>query len=65
MWETPVSMEIELHKEHIVVTITSIEHKPSPLRGDIDNYAKSIMDGLNNAAYADDRLVRELRVVKK
>lgn len=65
MWETPVSMEIELYKDHIMVTITSIDPPPSALRGDIDNYAKSIMDGLNNAAYVDDRLVRELRVVKK
>jgi crossover junction endodeoxyribonuclease RusA len=32
------------------------------LRGDIDNYAKSILDGLNGIAYIDDRLIRTLGV---
>ena len=37
----------------------------SPLLGDIDNYAKSILDGLNGVAFDDDKQVRYLKVVKK
>ena len=33
------------------------------LRGDADNYAKSVMDALNGIAYKDDRQVRQLSVV--
>lgn len=31
--------------------------------GDIDNYVKAILDGLNGVAWDDDRQVRELHVV--
>ena len=59
----PVSVEIELHKDYFVVTI--VEYKgdeKNPMRGDIDNYAKSILDGLNKVAYEDDKQVRSLKV---
>lgn len=65
MWEGPVSLEILLEKDNITITVSSYDAAPSPLRGDIDNYAKSIMDGLNGAAYTDDRLVRRLVVIKR
>lgn len=32
------------------------------LRGDVDNYAKGIMDALNGIAYKDDRQVKSLSV---
>ena len=32
--------------------------------GDIDNYAKAILDGLNGIAYKDDKQVTELRLKK-
>lgn len=38
--------------------------KTSPLRGDIDNYVKTVMDALNGKAYADDRQVQKLRAAK-
>jgi Holliday junction resolvase RusA-like endonuclease len=48
------------------VTVTEYDTlEPSPLRGDIDNYAKSILDGLNGVAYTDDKLVYKLQVTKR
>jgi crossover junction endodeoxyribonuclease RusA len=32
------------------------------LRGDLDNYTKAILDGLNKVAYLDDRQVRRIEV---
>lgn len=59
----PVSVEIELHKDYFIVTISEwTEDEKNPMRGDIDNYAKSILDGLNKVAYEDDKQVRSLKV---
>lgn len=60
----PVSVEIALRKDSIRITIKELDVAPTPLRGDVDNYAKSILDGLNNVAYVDDKQVRELKVKK-
>jgi Holliday junction resolvase RusA-like endonuclease len=64
--DSPIAIQIVLDKDGFTVTIG--EHKTdtpkSPLRGDIDNYAKSILDGLNGVAFKDDSQVRSLTVVK-
>ncbi len=36
-----------------------------PTRGDVDNYAKSICDGMNGIVYADDSQIVNLRIDKK
>lgn len=62
----PCSVSISLHKDKFTVTITEDPTlEPSPLRGDIDNYAKAILDGLNKVAYDDDKLVYKLTVTKR
>lgn len=62
----PVSITISLYKDKFTVTVTECDTiEPSPLRGDIDNYVKSILDGLNGVAYEDDRLVYKLQVTKR
>lgn len=59
-------MTISLHRDKFTVTITEDPSlKPAFLRGDIDNYAKAILDGLNKVAYEDDKLVYKLVVTKK
>ena len=64
--DKPVSLTITLYKDKFTVTVTEYDTlEPSPLRGDIDNYAKSILDGLNGVAYTDDRLVCKLQVTKR
>lgn len=60
----PILVEITLHKDSIDVTI---EDRPTPvvyLRGDVDNYAKLVLDGLNTVAYDDDNQITEL-VIRK
>ena len=64
-FESPVSVDIVLYKDKVKVTITEEpEEKKSSLRGDVDNYAKSILDGLNGIAYLDDRQIVKLKVTK-
>lgn len=65
VFEGPVSMDITLENNQVTITVSDTIVKPTALRGDIDNYVKSIMDGLNGVAYVDDKQVRKLKVVKK
>lgn len=37
--------------------LEAIEGKIRPTRGDIDNYIKSVLDGLNGVAWEDDRYI--------
>lgn len=60
----PVSVTIELSPEGFMVRVRSITHEESKLRGDVDNYAKSILDGLNGVAFQDDKQVHILNVEK-
>lgn len=64
--EKPVAVTITLYRTKFTVTVTEYDTmEASPLRGDIDNYAKSILDGLNGVAYTDDKLVYKLQVTKR
>ena len=47
------------------ITITDLEEEISPLTADLDNLCKTIKDGLNGVAYADDRYVQKLAARKK
>lgn len=62
--DRPVNLTIGLYKDKIVITMTESDTETTGLRGDIDNYAKAILDGLNGVGYTDDRLVRKLLVTK-
>lgn len=57
-------VHVELHKTHSVVEFTPLAERYTPLRGDIDNYVKAVLDGLNKVAYADDRQIMEFSAVK-
>ena len=58
-------MSIVLSDKRAVVTITEMDCKESPLRGDISNYVKGIEDALNGLAYTDDRQIPRLVGKKK
>ena len=63
----PVYMDVQFSKDGTVVTVgvlDSSEYGTTPLRGDIDNYVKLVMDGLNGVAYEDDNQIRLVTAVK-
>lgn len=64
--EGDISVTIYLTKEYFEVTVEPFtkDKEKTKLRGDIDNYAKSILDGLNGTAFVDDKFIRELVVIK-
>lgn len=45
------------------VTVRPQSVRPVGIRGDIDNYMKSILDGLNKVAWTDDKLVESVTIV--
>ena len=51
-------------KSSISITISEATDTSS-LRGDVDNYVKSIMDGLNGVAYLDDGQVMNIKAHKR
>jgi crossover junction endodeoxyribonuclease RusA len=64
--EGPISVAVEMTDVSIHVVIDPV---PEPmnrrlLRGDIDNYAKLVLDALNGRAWLDDRQIAQLFVVK-
>ena len=66
-YEGPVFMKVVFSKEGSEVTVgflTETEYPKTALRGDIDNYLKLVMDGLNGVAYDDDAQVRHIEVTK-
>jgi len=61
----PLGVSIALKKETIDLTIFPYtEHKVRSLSGDIDNYAKTVLDALNGKAWVDDKQIERLFVVK-
>lgn len=63
--KSAVDVSIELHEDKAIVVITPLpDAKPRRLRGDVDNYAKSILDGLTKGEmWEDDRQVRQLHLI--
>lgn len=61
-----LSVIIDLFKDRAVVRIIPIDdfENESKLRGDVDNYAKAFLDGMNGEAFDDDSQVVDLRVRK-
>ena len=61
----PLRIDIELANDGFWIEITPIEeYENRKLRGDIDNYAKTILDSLNGIAYHDDKQIGELNLRK-
>lgn len=60
----PVRVDLTFAPKHIYVNVTPIIAVVSKLRGDLDNYAKSVLDALNGIAYSDDKQIHILSVNK-
>lgn len=68
VYEGPVSLRVTFSPEGTTLHIRSIanpENTVSKLRGDIDNYLKLLMDGLNGIAWHDDKQVYQVEVRKE
>jgi len=65
--DCPIEVELVFFNDRTEMTITELdpEQEQSKLRGDIDNYAKAILDALNTVAYADDKQIVSLKLRKK
>jgi crossover junction endodeoxyribonuclease RusA len=55
-----VGIVMLLETDGTLITVFPHEAAPQKLRGDIDNYVKTIMDGLNGKAWDDDKQVTYL-----
>jgi Holliday junction resolvase RusA-like endonuclease len=60
----PVKIQISITREGFSLNVARKEESTRPvgIRGDIDNYVKSILDGLNGVAWTDDKLVESVTV---
>lgn len=66
-FEGPIAVLIDLHPTHADVTVTEAPTTASRLRGDVDNYIKSILDGLQGdvgMAFVNDRDVHMVAASK-
>ena len=63
----PLHVTLVFDNDKTEITIKELKPKrnPSKLRGDIDNYAKAILDALNGVAYTDDKQIISLELRKK
>lgn len=66
-----LAVHLSFSRKGVQIEISEAELKPEHssglpvLRGDIDNYAKAIMDALNGVAYEDDKQIVVLIAEKK
>lgn len=60
----PVCVTIDIHKDGFRLAVECAEHSVRPIgvRGDLDNYVKSISDACNGVLWHDDRQVELLQV---
>lgn len=63
----PIKVRIKLEKKKFLVTITELEPVKGTVRGDVDNYAKAILDGLqgSDGLIGNDRQVMQLTIDKQ
>jgi Holliday junction resolvase RusA-like endonuclease len=65
MFEGEVAVHIVVDTEGTAIIVERIDiDMKSKLRGDIDNYIKTILDGLNGVAWKDDSQVVKVTAIK-
>ena len=65
-YDSPLSVEMEFWNDHVVLRIEEVEaYTQRKLRGDTDNYMKTVGDALNGVAWEDDRLITTIKGAKR
>jgi len=65
MFEGEVAVHIVVDTEGTAVIVERVDvDVKTKLRGDIDNYVKTILDGLNGVAWKDDSQVVKVTAIK-
>ena len=67
MYDCPVHVNLFFDIDGCAVSIEPLDipaDEVSKLRGDLDNYAKTVMDALNGVAWIDDKQVMKLTAIK-
>jgi Holliday junction resolvase RusA-like endonuclease len=63
LFTEPVHVVIGYGKDYQTIFIEHLDYEPiKSLRGDLDNYLKLTLDGLNGVAWEDDGLVKSVFV---
>lgn len=59
-----LSVSVEIDRDGFWLLIEPLEtsNRPVGVTGDVDNYVKAILDGLNTVAYNDDKQVEQFDV---
>jgi Holliday junction resolvase RusA-like endonuclease len=61
-----VRVDLSLANDHFNIQLhDAADYTQRKLRGDLDNYAKTILDSLNGVAYSDDSQIVTLTVEKQ
>lgn len=63
--EGPVSMVTEFTVDGVLITVKPLNQPVSKMRGDIDNYTKSVMDALQGVAFLNDKQVQSQHSTKQ
>lgn len=63
-FEGNIHVHVSMNTDATVVTVSSSDDTPSKLRGDLDNYVKTVLDALNGVAFADDKQVHSIQAEK-
>lgn len=65
VFEGSVGIRVVFTETSTEVTVVEYEGTKSKLRGDLDNYVKTLMDGLNGVAWHDDKQVHHIDCIKE
>ena len=64
-FDGPVSVTCTFRKDRITVYVKDLDAPKSKLRGDADNLAKGLADGLNGVAWGDDKQIQRFLIRKR